>query len=101
MNMDNTLGIKLPVGKITAQTAMLVKSETGLSLSDIQRRALDDEYIFVCSYTDDEGLFFINKLKRELAAKGVVARLFEDDEEESSELFDNMEDLHSFINEEG
>lgn len=80
---------------------MLVKRETGLAISDIKQRALNDEYVFTCDYADDSGLALINGLKRKLAVEGIAARLFEDDEEESSELFDSMEELHSFINEEG
>lgn len=98
--MDGTIGIKLPIDKVAAPIAMLVKRETGLAVSDIGHRALNDECIFVCDYTDDEGLARINRLKRALAAEGVAARLFEDDEESSSELFDNMEELHLLINEE-
>lgn len=96
-----TIGIKVPIGDIPAKAQMVIKQMTGLPLGDIKTLAANDDYIFECPVEDDEGLHLINQLKRELAALGVEPRLFEDDEEEDSEMFDNMEELYEEIDEYG
>lgn len=95
--MDSTLGLKLPVGDVSAKATMTIKKLTGLSLAEIKLRAKSDQFIVLCDFTDDDGLELINKLKRELKKLGIEARLFEDQYEETSESFDNLEALHHAI----
>ena len=98
--MKDTLGMKLPVGPVSAKTAMVLKKATGLSLAEIKAKAANDEFIVLCDYVDLKGLELINRLKREMASLGVEVRLFEDGiHERPSELFDNIEETHHSINE--
>ena len=96
--MENTLAIKLPVGDIPAKACMVIKKMTGLSLAEIKSKAVNDEFIFVCDYVDDDGLKLINKMKREMEKFGIVVRQYEDGIEKSSKIFDNIEKLHNQIN---
>lgn len=96
--MENTLAIKLPVGNVPAKACMVIKKMTGLSPAEIKSRAVNDEFIFICDYVDDDGLRLINKMKREMKKFGIVVRLYEDGAEKPSELFDNIEKLHDEIN---
>lgn len=91
MNSENTLGIKLAETSVPAQVVMDIKKETGASLADIKTRISAGELLYVCSFTDTKGLMCINRLKRYLVKKGLHVLLYEDDEEEASEYFDNIE----------
>lgn len=98
--MKDTLGMKLPVGPVSAKAAMALKKATDLSLADIKAKAANDEFVVLCDYVDLEGLELINRLKREMASLGVEVRLFEDGVyERPPELFDNLEEMHRSIDE--
>ena len=95
--MEGTLGIKLPVGEVPAKDCMTVKKMTGLPLGEIKSRAAADECVFVCGYTDDDGLKLINAMRREMEKLGIAVRLYEDGVETPAVLFENLESLHAEI----
>lgn len=95
--MDITIGIKLPVGNVSAKACMAIKKMTGLSLGEIKQRAAADEYIVECPVADNDGLKLINEIKREMKKQGITTRLFEDGREEDPDLFDNLESLYEEI----
>ncbi len=70
----------------------------GLSLGEIKSRAVNDEYLYVCDYVDDDGFKLINKIKSEMKGYGIFARQFEDGVKKSPELFENLEQLYDEIN---
>lgn len=98
MDMNNTLAIKIVATDIPAKACMALKKLTGLSLGEIKDRVENNEFLFVCDYVDDDGLKLINKIKREMKKHGISVKQYEDGEEKSSELFDNIEKLHKEIN---
>lgn len=93
MNNNNklTIGLKIAENKVNAKTLMYLKKETSLGLSDIKRKLADGDYIFLYEATNDKGLWKINRVKKELAQQGITVRLFLNDEEEESYIFDNIE----------
>ena len=76
---------------------MYLKKETSLGLSEIKDRLKCNDYIFLYELDNDKGLKKINVVKRELAKQGLTVQLFENDEEENPELFDNLEEMHREI----
>lgn len=97
-DMEDTVAIKLPVGDVPAKAAMQLKKMTGLSLTEIKQKSAEDDFLIVCDYTDDDGLKLMNRIRREMSKLGIKVRQFEDGEEESPELFDNIEQTHREIN---
>jgi hypothetical protein len=95
--MTITIGIKLPVGEVSAKAAMSLKKSTGLSLAEITSRAINDEYLIECSVADDEGLRVMNGMRKDMAELGIAMRQFEGGREEPAELFDNLEQLNAQI----
>lgn len=79
---------------------MAVKKITDLSLSEIKEKVASDDFLYVCDYSDDDGLKLINKIKREMKKLGIEVRQYEDGIEKPSELFDNIEKLHAEIDNE-
>ena len=98
--MKNSLEIKLASSSLPAKAIMIIKRETGLSISSIKQRAETGRSIFECPVYDDAGLSLINQLKRALQSVDVETRLFENGREVPSQFFDNLEALHKSIDEE-
>ncbi len=90
-------GLKIAEREVDAKTLMYLKKETSLSLSDIKDRLKRGDYILLYELDNDKGLHHINVLKKELAKRGFTALLFENDEEEESYLFDNLEETYRQI----
>ena len=89
-NFEHTLGIKVEK-ETNAKAIYYIKTQTGLSLSDIKTKIQDEDYIFESIVGDLQGLQKINQMKKKLQELGVEYHLYQDDEEESSEFFDNIE----------
>ena len=68
--------------------------------NEIKEKIANVEYIFLCDDADTEGLHKINTMKKKLKELGVETLLYEDDEQEESYLFDNLEQLHKEIEKE-
>lgn len=92
-----TIGLKIVKPEIPAKALMTIKQLTGLPFNEIKSRAENDEYIVEFPAYDDEGLRLINKMKRELKKLKVATKLYEGGREESSQLFDNAEQLYKDI----
>ncbi len=97
LDMNNTLAIKLPIMDVPAKACMSLKKLTGFSLGEIKSKAVNDDYLFICDYLDDDGLRLMNKIKREMKKLGIDVRQFEDGVEKSHALFDSIEKLHKEI----
>lgn len=97
LDMNNTLAIKLPIMDLPAKACMSLKKLTGFSLGEIKSKAVNDDYLFICDYVDDDGLRLMNKIKREMKKLGIDVRQFEDGVEQSHALFDSIEKLHNEI----
>lgn len=95
--MESTIGLKLPESKLNPKACMLVKNMTGLSIADIQTKALDNDYVITCEFTDTDGLAHMNNIKNKLKEMNVEVRQFQDDQEEPSDYFDRLEKFHREI----
>ena len=99
INMDlkdyeHTIGLKIKEKEVDAKNLMFLKEEAHQSISEIRNRIATGDYIVEYGFGDDKGLHHINVLKKELARRGLTVLLYEDDEEQESYLFDNLEESH-------
>ena len=99
INMDlkdyeHTIGLKIKEKEVDAKNLMFLKEEAHQSFREIKNRIATGDYIVEYSFGDDKGLHHINVLKKELARRGLTVLLYEDDEEQESYLFDNLEESH-------
>jgi hypothetical protein len=88
---QNTIGLKLPVGNVSAKAVMLIKKLTGMPLSEIKQKAAAGDYLILCDWLDDDGLRLMNRIRRELSEMGIKARQYEHGKEVSPKIFDNLE----------
>ena len=91
---EHTIGLKIKEREVDAKNLMFLKEEAHQSISEIKNRIATGDYIVEYGFGDDKGLHHINVLKKELARRGLTVLLYEDDEEQESYLFDNLEESH-------
>lgn len=97
---ENVIGIKVFSGEVPAGALMLVKKLVGVAPSEAKRRISEGEYLFSCDYVEEGGISKINRLRRGLDLLGVGSKLYEDGEESTPELFENIERQFREIEEE-
>ena len=95
--MDDTIGIKLPTGMVSAKCVSIVRRHTPLSISEIRDAAENDRYIMVFDGALEEGPRKIVALYDELHASGVQVRAFDFDEPCDIEIIRNMVELYRGI----
>ena len=95
--MDDTIGIKLPTGMVSAKCVSIVRRHTPLSISEIREAAESDDYIMVFDGALEEGPRKIVALYDELHANGIQARAFDFDESCDIEIIRNMTELYRDI----
>ena len=90
---EHTIGLKIQERAINAQGIMFLKNETKLSISELKKRLDNGDYILKYGLGDSKGLQHINGLKKALKDKGLTVKLYEDDKEVESYIFDNLEEM--------
>lgn len=90
---EHTIGLKVKERAINAQGIMFLKNETKLSISELKKRIENGDYILKFGLGDSKGLRHINVLKKELKDRGLTVKLYEDDKEVESSIFDNLEEM--------
>lgn len=100
--MSDTVGIKIPKGTPIAKCVPIIrKIDPSLSISDINHRISNDEYVLSYSYTDNDGVKNIISCYEQLTKLGIKPRLFEfDDEECDIELLKNLDNMYDEISDE-
>lgn len=100
--MSDTVGIKIPQGTPIAKCIPIVrKINPSLSISDINSRIANDEYVLSYDYTDNEGVKCIINCYEQLTKLGIQPRLFElDDEECDIEIIKNLNTMYDEISDE-
>lgn len=88
---EHTLGLKVSDQDLEPKALYCIKKATNLSLSEIKKKISEGDYLQLTEAGEIEELQNINRLKRELAKFGIAVKLYQDDEEESYEYFDNIE----------
>ena len=100
--MCDTVGIKIPKGTAIAKCVSVVRRiDSSLSISEINSRINNDEYVLSYDYTDSDGVKNIISCYEQLIKFGIKPRLFElDDEECDIELLKNLDNMYDEISDE-
>ena len=99
-NYIHTLGLKVKSSKVDAKGLYCIKKMTGLSLKIIKEKVERKDYLLLVNACELEDICKINSLKRELLDIGIKVVLYRDNEEKTSEYFDNIERRASEIGQE-
>lgn len=88
--MNYEYEIKVAAGDLPAKELMELKRATGLSLGELKRRMANNEAVFGCQCSDEDGLALMLDLYDSLLTQGFEASLYEDGRLEGVDLFRNL-----------
>ena len=80
------IGIKLSECAFTASIAKIVRRYRDISISEVKRIVLSNDYLISCDYIDAVGITKILNLRHDLESKGVSSVIYEHDSVTSVEF---------------
>lgn len=84
------IGIKLSECTFTASIAKIVRKYRDISISEVKRIVLSNDYLISCAYIDAAGIAKILNLRRDLENNGVSSVIYEHDSVSSAEFLLNL-----------
>lgn len=84
------IGIKLSERTFTASIAKIVRKYRDISISEVKRIVLSNDYLISCDYIDAAGIIKILNLQRDLENNGVSSVIYEHDSVSSVEFLLNL-----------
>ena len=78
-----------------AKSISIIRKYTNLSIGDI--KAINDEYVMACGYTDEEGIKNIVKAYKEVTSLGVDVVIYEHDRVTTVDFIMNLINMYSDI----
>lgn len=94
--MDN-IGIKIKSNDKIAKSISIIRKYTNLSIGDIKSKIINDEYVMVCGYTDEEGIKNIVKAYKDVTSLGVDVVIYEHDRVTTVDFIMNLINMYSDI----
>lgn len=80
-----------------AKSISIIRKYTNLSIGDIKGKIINDEYVMVCGYTDEEGIKNIVKAYKEVTSLGVDVVIYEHDRVTTVDFIMNLINMYSDI----
>lgn len=93
----DTIGLKLITQDATAKAIKIIRKYNNIGIGDIKQKIINGEYVLLYSYTDRFGLKKIIRCYEELKTVGVIAKLFELDDEPAT--IDDLKTLNATYDE--
>lgn len=94
--MDN-VGIKIKSSNKIAKCISSIRKYTNLSIGDIKEKIINNEYVMVCGYTDEDGIKNIVKAYKEVTSLGVDTVIYEHDRVTTIDFLMNLIDMYGDI----
>lgn len=92
-----TIGIKLTDCKFTAACAKILRKYRDISISDVKRLVLNNDYLMTCDNIDAAGIRAILSLHYDLKDEKIQSKIYENGEVTSVELLNNFLISHEII----
>ena len=80
-----------------AKSISIIRKYTNLSIGDIKAKIINDEYVMVCGYTDEDGIKNIVKAYKEVTSLGVDVVIYEHDRVTTVDFLMNLINMYSDI----
>ena len=90
--MDN-IGIKIKSNDKIAKCISIIRKYTNISIGEIKAKIINNEYVMVCGYTDEDGIKSIVEAYKEVTSLGVDAVIYEHDRVTIINLIDMYGDI--------
>ena len=94
--MDN-VGIKIKSNDKIAKCISIIRKYTNLSIGDNKDKIINNEYVMVCGYTDEDGIKNIVKAYKEVTSLGANVIVYEHDRVTTVDFLMNLINVYSDI----
>ena len=94
--MDN-IGIKIKSNDKIAKCISIIRKYTNLSIGEIKAKIINNEYVMICGYTDEDGIKSIVEAYKEVTSLGVDAVIYEHDRVITVDFLINLIDMYGDI----
>ena len=94
--MDN-VGIKIKSNDKIAKCISIIRKYTNLSIGDIKDKIINNEYVMVCGYTDEDGIKNIVKAYKEVTSLGANVIVYEHDRVTTVDFLINLINMYNDI----
>lgn len=94
--MDN-IGIKIKSNDKIAKCISIIRKYTNISIGEIKAKIINNEYVMVCGYTDEDGIKSIVEAYKEVTSLGVDAVIYEHDRITTIDFLINLIDMYGDI----
>ena len=94
--MDN-IGIKIKSNDKIAKCISIIRKYTDISIGEIKAKIINNEYVMVCGYTDEDGIKSIVEAYKEVTSLGVDAVIYEHDRVTTIDFLINLIDMYGDI----
>lgn len=98
--MKSTISLKIKQTEVPAQALMYLKKQTGHSLSILQEKLRNNDFIITLSYYEFESFDQINQMRTYLIEQKIAVDLYVNNRIVDPEIFRNIEQTHREIEEE-
>lgn len=94
--MDN-VGVKIKSNDKITKCISIIRKYTNLSIGDIKDRIINNDYVMVCGYTDEDGIKNIVKAYKEFTSLSVDVVIYEHDRVTTVDFLMNLIDMYGDI----
>ena len=94
--MDN-IGIKIKSNDKIAKCISIIRKYTNISIGEIKAKIINNEYVMVCGYTDEDGIKSIVEAYKEVTSLGVDEVIYEHDRVTTIDFLINLIDMYGDI----
>ena len=94
--MDN-IGIKIKSNDKIAKCISIIRKYTNISIGEIKAKIINNEYVMVCGYTDEDGIKRIVEAYKGVTSLGVDAVIYEHDRVTTIDFLINLIDMYGDI----
>ena len=94
--MDN-IGIKIKSNDKIAKCISIIRKYTNISIGEMKAKIINNEYVMVCGYTDEDGIKSIVEAYKEVTSLGVDAVIYEHDRVTTIDFLINLIDMYGDI----
>lgn len=94
--MDN-IGVKIKSNDNTIKCIGIIRKYTKLSTGDIENKIINNQYVMLCGYTDEDGIRNIVKVYNKIKNMGADVVIYEHDIVTTVDFLVNLIDMYSDI----
>lgn len=91
------IGIKIKSNDKITQCISNIRKYTNLPIGEIKYKIINNEYVMICGYTDEEGIKNIVKAYKEITSLGVNVEIYEHDRITTIDFLMNLIEMYGDI----